>query len=66
MKFERNQKCSSGPLQRHFSICQERATRTPTEDVEGARQHLPRDSGSIQWVPAAEKYVEITCCKSAK
>lgn len=47
-------------------ICGERATMAPTEDTVGTRQLLPRDSGSIQQVPAAEKYVEITCCRSAK
>lgn len=28
-------------LYKDFSICQERATRTPTEDKEGTRQHCP-------------------------
>lgn len=31
----------------------------------GTREPLPRDTGNFQSVPAADKYMEIPCCKSA-
>lgn len=62
--FKRNHNWGGGRLQRQsLYICGEGATMAPAEDMEGNGQPLPRDSDSIQRVPAAEKYVEITCCK---
>lgn len=37
-----------------------------TEQTEGTSQPPAKDRGSIQQASAAEKYVEITSCKSAK